>query len=278
MALGISTLTFAGVSLAPAGSWAAITVGSDLTLPAASTPENCLLSTPPCTRLPFAYHAGNAYPRMSPTKGVVTSFGIKSAAAESVTFRLGQFPGAGAGRGGGTGPTVLVPGPGVFSFPANLNVQAGDVVGFDGSSTQAVTGLPGGCGNTPTTGGYVLFNPPLTNGSVQQADSTNSCEVLVNAVIAPSNRFTIGKLKPRSGIGILGIKVPGPGQLSLSGKGARGRKTAKQAGATKLKIRPTGSAKRSLAATGRVTLKLKVIFAPVGGTPHAEKRKLTLQS
>jgi hypothetical protein len=277
MALGISTLTVAGVGLAPAGSWAAITVGSDLTLPATSTAEHCILSTPPCTRLPLAYHTGNAFPRMSPAKGVVTSFGIKSAAAETVTFRLGQFPGAGAGRGGGAGPTVLVPGPGVFSFPASLKVRAGDIVGFDGSSTRAVTGLPQGCGNTPTTGGYVLFNPPLTNGSVQQGDSTNSCEVLVNAVIEPSNRFSIGKLKPHSGIGILGINVPGPGHLSLSGKGARGRMTAKQAGATKLKIRPTGSAKRSLATTGRVTLTVKVTFAPIGGTPHAEKRKLTLR-
>jgi hypothetical protein len=254
----------------PGSSGAVIVVGSDLTLPAARSPENCILSTPLCTRLPFAYHAGNAFAAKSPTKGQITSFGIKSGGSEAVTFRLGQFPGNGGGIGTGTGPTVALQAAGTFSVPAAMPVKVGDSIGLDAPATRTVTSLPGGCLNGAF---YALFHPPLTNGVFQSGDSTNACELLVNAVIVPSNKFTFGKLRLNKGAGTatLIVKLPGPGKLSLSGKGVgRAKKKAKAAGKTKLRIRPVG------AATGTVTLKVRVTFSPTGGSPNTEKRKVTL--
>jgi len=258
---------------APAAGSASITVGSDLTLPAASSPENCILSAPPCTRLAFAYHAGNPFPFKSPTNGTVTSFGIKTGMAETVTFRLGTIPSSASTAGSGTGPTVALPGPGTYSIATLLPIAADDRLGLDGSSTRAVSGLPGGCLNNA---GYLLFNPPLTNGVVQTADSTNACELLVNAVVTPSNMVSFAKLKVNgNGTAVLTVVVPGPGRLSLS-RGARGGVKAKEAGAAKLKVKPVGRAKAELAANGRVTIRPRVTFAPKGGTPRSVKHRIRL--
>jgi hypothetical protein len=264
----IAVIALAWALLLPATSRAVIIVGSDLSLPAARAPESCILSTTPCTRLPINYHTGNAFPRLSPTSGLVTSFRIKTGAAETVTFRLGQFPGSGNGVGAGTGPTVALPGAGTFTFPASLPIKAGDIVGMDGGPTRAVSGLPGGCGNGAI---YGLFNPPLTDDMTEMGDSTNACELLVDAVIQPSTKFSIGKLRLKGGAGAgrLTLKVPGPGKLSLVGKGvAKDKKNVKNAGTARLRVRPTGSVPR--------TVTLKITFSPTGGTPNTEKRTVTL--
>ena len=97
---------------------------ADRSLPATSSSENCVLSTPPCTRLLVGVHDGNPFPAKSPADGVILSFGLKtgvlSGANETVTFRLGRvgtitFGGA---MGAGTGPTVTVHEPGTYLFPA----------------------------------------------------------------------------------------------------------------------------------------------------------------
>jgi len=72
----------------------------------------------------------NKFPAASPTDGVIVRFGIKSATAGLVTFRLARLSGEGA-TGAGTGPVVLLPGAGTFSFPADTPVRAGDYVGVD---------------------------------------------------------------------------------------------------------------------------------------------------
>jgi hypothetical protein len=270
--LGAISIALAAALGAPSVSSASITVGSDLTLAAASSPENCILSAPPCTRLAGGYHAGNLFPFQSPTKGTVTSFGIKTGMAETVTFRLGRFSDPNW-SGSGTGPTVALPGPGTYSIPTLLPIAAGDNLGLDGSATRAVSGLPGGCLNNA---GYLLFNPPLTNGVAQPADSNNACELLVNAVITPANTFKFGTFKARAnGSGVLIVVVPGPGRLSLS-RGARGGLNVNRAGAAKLKVKPIGAAKARLAATGRVTIKPKVTFSPTGGTPRSLKHRIRL--
>jgi len=286
----LPVLAIAVVLLLPATSHASITVGSDLTLPTASTPENCLLSSPPCTHLPFSVHAGNAFPRKSPTKGLITSFGIKSGAADTVTFRLGRLPEAGGGSGAGTGPMVTLPGAGTYAYPAAVPVKLDDIIGIDSSSTRALSALPTCAQPGPIAApGYVNFHPPLTHGMVQSGDSTVACELLVNAVITPSNKFHFGKLKiiAFAGAAILTVRVPGPGELFLAGKdvakqaaasrGARVSKAVKAAGAAKLRIKPTGEAKRKLVATGKVTVKVHVTFTPTGGSPNAETRKITLR-
>jgi hypothetical protein len=163
---------------------------------------------------------------------------------------------------------VAIQAAGTFSVPAAMPVKAGDIIGLDAPATRSVSGLPGGCLNGA---GYVLFNPPLTNGMTETGDSTNACEVLVNAVIVPSKKFSFGKLRLKRGASTatLTVKVPGPGKLSLAGVGiAKAKKNVKAAGETKLRVRPLGSASG--------TFTLKVTFSPSGGTPNTEKHKITL--
>ena len=110
---------------------------------------------------------------------------------------------------------------------------------------------------------------------------------MVNAVVEPSTTVKFGKLKgPFKGIYLLTVEVPGPGALSLRGKGVARQssgtvaaisKTVSAAGKAKLKIKPRGRARRALAASGRAKVKVKVTFAPVGGTPSTTKHKLTLR-
>ena len=96
----------------------------------------------------------------------------------------------------------------------------------------------------------------------------------------PSNAFRFGKvrLNKRKGTASLAVKVPGPGSLSLRGKGIRGqRKAARAAGTVKLAVRPKGKAKRKLARTGKLTVKVAVTYRPSGGAPATKTKKIGLR-
>ncbi len=284
-------LALAGTALIPAGSQATITIGSDLTLPAWDQSQNCILSTPPCTHVLFQVHTGNPFPRRSPTDGTIVSFGMKtgvlSGANETATFRVVRGSGNTANvTGAGTGPTITVHQPGTYSFPASLPIKAGDYIGIDTFSTRSVSDdSPGICG----TAGYFTYHPLLTDGGpFQTADANSTCELLINAVVAPSNKFSFGKAKHNVKLGIvfLTIVVPGPGKLTLSGKGVakvagaqRGAaisKIAEAAGPVKLKVKPKGATKAKLNATGKATVKVRVTFAPTGGATTTAQHKVSL--
>jgi hypothetical protein len=277
----------------PASARATITVGSNLTLPPTDQSDNCILSTPPCTHLLVGVHPGNPYPAVSPTSGTIVSFGLRtgvlSGANETDTFRLGRIEQtccAGGGMGDGTGPTITVHEPGTYSFPASLPVKAGDYVGIDTTSTRAVADYPGNCASPAA---YLTYHPVLTNGGAfQPADANSICELLVNMVIQPSNTFSFGKLKGnfKLGIVILTVEVPGPGTLTVAGKGVKRAsspgagvvsKKVSVAGQAKLKIKAAGKARGRLDSTGKVTVKAVITFSPVGGDPSTQKRKIKLR-
>jgi Abnormal spindle-like microcephaly-assoc'd, ASPM-SPD-2-Hydin len=95
-----------------------------------------------------------------------------------------------------------------------------------------------------------------------------------------SNGFTFGKLKrnAKKGIATLSVKVPGPGNLTLGGKGVkRAKKSAAAAGPVKLKVRPTGKKRTELRRTGTVKVRVKVTYAPTGGTPASKSRAVKLR-
>jgi hypothetical protein len=180
MLLGAAVL-----ALAPAGAQASMTFGSDLSLPADSLSSDCSPAPHPCTILLTRTHPGNAFPARAPVSGLVTSFGIRAGAAETVTFRLGRVadvftsPGAGVA----TGPTVSLKGPGTYSFPGSLWVHGGDSVGIDTSSAASFSIQPE-CHATA-----LIYSPPLADGGAPQPATANgTCEWLVNAVFEPSPR------------------------------------------------------------------------------------------
>jgi hypothetical protein len=301
----LAGLALAAAVLAPAISEATITVGSDLSRTPTSSANTCQLSTAPCTLLTANVHAGNLYPATSPTNGTVVGWGIRTGvtcgpvigpcnATDLVTFRLGRLiPGTDTADGVATGPTVALNGkntvgpPGVYSFPGpGPAIHVGDAVGINTSATWAISAFPGACGQGAF---YVVLHPvPADGGSPQLFDANSNCELLVNAVVEPSTTVKFGKLKgPFKGIYFLVVKVPGPGQLSLSGKGvarqtsagvARVSKTVNQAGNTKLRIKPKGRARRALSSRGRTKVTVKIKFSPVGGSPGITRHKLSLRA
>jgi hypothetical protein len=280
-------VALAVAALMPATSRASITVGSDLTLPASNTASNCQPSTPPCTDLLIGVHSGNPFPAKSPTKGIVTSFAIKTAvtgAGETVTFRLGRLEtGTGPGASGaGTGPTATNTGGGIHSVPANLAVQPGDYVGIDTSRTTAFSESPSQCGPPRA---FLAYHPPLTDfGSFQPADANFTCELLVQATIQPSSVFgfnpkQVYKVSKKFKI-VLPIELPGPGGIKVSGKGlARApATTVNEAGTVKLPVKLAAKKLRRLEAKGKGGLKVTVTFTPVGGDPGTQTFKLKLKA
>jgi hypothetical protein len=316
----VSALALGAVAFVPATARATITVGSDLSLAPTSKFLTCPTPGAQCTFMgggvgAFAaggVHAGNAYPAKSPANGTVVAWGIRTGvscgpvigpclASETVTFRLVRtVPPTNGAVGVATGPTVTlkypypIPSPppaplkypGEYFFPGpGPAIHAGDYVGIDTSATWAVSGL-GGCGYPEI---FNAYQPALTNGGSPQSEAgVIDCELLVNAVVEPSSKVKFGKLTgPFKGIYFFAVQVPGPGALSLRGRGvarqasghgvARISKAVTEAGTVKLKIKPKGSAKRVLVSTGRAKVKVKVTFAPVGGSPGTTKHKLNLR-
>jgi hypothetical protein len=275
--------------LVPASSHASITVGSDLSLPTSGFTDNCILSTPPCTRLLVGVHPGNTFPVKSPTKGIVTSFRIKSGGSnpnwETVTFRLGRLSTSlpAKATGAGTGPSLTFNTAGIHTVAANLPVNVGDYVGIDTSATSAASAYPTDC--APGMG-YVILHPPLIDfGSPQSVDSNSICELLVDAVIQPSTqvgflgknqKYTVNK----KGKIILPIELPGPGSIKISGKGLarQGVRTVNEAGVVKLPIKLAARTLRRLDASGKAAVKVKITFTPVGGDPGTLERKLKLRA
>jgi hypothetical protein len=105
----------------------------------------------------------------------------------------------------------------------------------------------------------------------------------------PSNTFSFGKLKRnrKKGTAKLPVTVPGPGMLTLSGKGVKpqrpgvaGRSRARTVGAAgtvKLRIVARGKAKKKLLRTGSAKLKLTITFTPNGGSANAQPKTVRLK-
>jgi metallophosphoesterase (TIGR03767 family) len=108
---------------------------------------------------------------------------------------------------------------------------------------------------------------------------------------APSNAFELLKLKrnKKKGIAFLIANVPGPGEIGLRGKRVRNvgfgaaARTARavQGGRLKLKITP-GKGKRAkkvwrrLKRKGKAKVKVRVTYAPTGGSASTKVRKVKL--
>lgn len=280
LGVALSFLAVAVATLAPASSSASITFGSDLENEPAVDSSTCL-SSPPCTHVLSGVRPGNDFPVASPTDGVVVSFGIKSSAADTVTFRLARLIDGGASAtGAGTGPTVTLPSPGKHSFSAlglDVRVQAGDYVGVDTSALSAV-GNPCVIGATERR----QYSPTLVDGGAfTTPDYTQTCELLVNAKVRPSNEFTIEKVKrnKQRGTATLAVDLPGPGRLTLSGKGIkRATEDAAEAGSARLSVKPRRKTKRRLANRGKAKVTAEVTFDPEGGRSATDSERIKLVS
>jgi hypothetical protein len=97
---------------------------------------------------------------------------------------------------------------------------------------------------------------------------------------ANSQPVTFGKLKRLAdGTAKLTVNLPGPGIVTLGGKGVRGASDlfgAPTSHSATLRIKATGRARRSLNANGKVTLKASFGYSAPGATPSTTTKKIKL--
>jgi hypothetical protein len=198
---------------------------------------------------------------------------------------------------GHDGPRQLTP-VGVNTFPVNIPVKPGDVVGLNDAT--ATTMAPNAC-LFAAPGEVSPFERPgdlpdgVAGNFVSAGDTGNRTNLSAVVGFEPSNSFSFGKLKRNTnkGTASLSVAVPGPGQVSLTGTGIkpqrRGRalalasKTVAAAGTVKLTIKPKSSVKKKLKDKGKAKLKVTVTYTPngsatgdVAGDPKIQNKRVTL--
>jgi hypothetical protein len=226
--------------------------------------------------------SGNAY--VVPSTGGVTSWTVTSWSTNAVTdpsqtmtmkiFRKVADP-ATFMVVGHEGPHTLVAG--VNTFPVNLRVRAGDVLGahFLGNIGACVFDAPGE--------EFLLADIDLADGESGAFGSLFDQRLNAAADLTPTSDFTLGKLKKKpNGTAVLNVNVPNPGELRVSGKGVKASADAVfaklvAAGTAKLVIRAKGKKRAKLNDTGKATVKPKISFTPTGGTASVESRKVKLR-
>lgn len=251
---------------------ASIVVGSDLTETAAEPTQasGCGPVSSPCTSMLAAVKPGNLFPAASPASGTVVAFDIETGGPSTVTFRVLHLISAISAKvilvvGDGTGPTVDLPGPGTYEFPASLPIRAGDSVGFDSSLFSAYGACQVG---TYWTYSY-SFSPPVPDREGRLPQSSGRCELLINAVVVPSAALVFGKgtVARASGKAKLALRFPGPGDLTLTGKDIKTlSRHIVRAGRLSLPLSLKSRARKRLAKKGSVMLRLSATFAPTGGS------------
>jgi 6-phosphogluconolactonase (cycloisomerase 2 family) len=95
----------------------------------------------------------------------------------------------------------------------------------------------------------------------------------------PSNAFTLGKLKRnrRKGTAKLAVTVPGQGSVDLAGKALKAAHVdAVAPGGYRLTIKATRKKAKKLRRRGKLKAAAEVTFAPVGGTPSAQVKRVKL--
>jgi hypothetical protein len=197
---------------------------------------------------------------------------------------------------GHDGPRQLTP-VGVNTFPVNIAVKPGDVLGLNDSTATTATNtclfsVPGEISPFERVG-------DLADGGagnfIPTGDADNRLNVSAVVGFEPSNAFSFGKLKrnTNAGTAVLKVNVPGPGKLELTGKGVKPQrqarasalvsKTVAAAGTVKLAIKPKSKVKKKLNDQGTAKVKVKITYTPDGtatgdvvGDPKTQTKRVKL--
>ncbi len=241
--------------------------------------------------------SGNTY--VVPAGGVaITSWSTNAAAGSGQQLKMKVFRKVSEPLGyrvvGHDGPRPMIPGT-LNEFAVNIPIRPGDVLGLNNANAAAVPNAclfaaPGDFNRQRA--GDLADGQSGTFGGAGSVDRRPNITAVVG--FEPTNSFSFGRLNRNKdrGTATVAVKVPGPGTLSLTGKGVKTQrsdrvaiasKKVSSAGTVKLRIKAKGQKKRELNDAGTVKVKAKVTFTPNGtatgdvvGDPRTKPRRVKL--
>lgn len=183
------------------------------------------------------------------------------------------------------GPRTLVAGGAAANtFPTNLQVESGDVLGFFTVTTDSCRAI--------STDSFLFGGPGGTTGlgDGQSADfmTGTNARLQVEATITPTNTFGVTGIarNRKRGNAVVSFALPNPGSLTGRGSGAKvsiartgpvGGVQAPDQSPSALLVKAAGKKLRTLQATGRAKLRLSVTYTPSGGDARTESVKVKLR-
>jgi hypothetical protein len=228
--------------------------------------------------------SGNPY--VVPGTGTITSWTTFGGANPADQLKMKVFRAVPGQAGfyqvvGHDGPRTITPGGTTGNtFPANIAVKPGDLLGFHTvtSGNKCAFQSPGDT--------YYAFSGDIPDGQSNgpffaQADFRLDIE----ATFAPTNSFSLGATtrNKKKGTARQSLNLPNPGDLTASGKGVRATSAAQAvtsksvgAGPAQLLVMATGKKRKKLSQTGKVTLSVAITYTPTFGAPSTQSEKVKL--
>jgi hypothetical protein len=285
LALGALTLP---VLALPATAQGTVTIGSSLERTANASSGGCAGGT--CTLAIGALDGDRQAPGgvSSPVNGTITTWRIRTGVTTGpAALSLARPLAGGLYTSGGATPQMTPTADAISTYPAQLPIQQGDLIGVDCCGAGGATFFTA---SSPQTTRLDFEPGPLAAGPGTAPAASDNFEVLINADIEPTSAFTITKVRRKKGGAIsVTVQVPNPGTLVAGDPhdyalGAPGVKPLllKAAvddvtpGSVTVTTRTTQLARDLLARRGRLKVRVKVLFSPKGGPPSSHVVKVKL--
>jgi len=138
---------------------------------------------------------------VSPTDGVIVRWRVQGAKGGPFFLRVLHPNGKGAFAAAGTSGPATPSNTGLQTFPTNLLVHAGDMIGIDPTNPTDEIGVATVAG----AGSAFIFPPPLDGATVPPSGTTSGQEIELSAEVQPTP--TVTNVAPESGSVVGGTKV-----------------------------------------------------------------------
>jgi Calx-beta domain/Low-density lipoprotein receptor repeat class B len=171
---------------------------------------------------------------------------------------------------------------GTASAPSDYAANTGTVTFAPGETAKTVTvQVNGDTRKEPDE----TFSVNLSNaaGNATLADGNAVGTIANDDRRHGGHTFSLGKAQPdpTTGTARLAVTVPGPGRLAISGPGvtagAMMARSVRTAGTMRLLLSARGNKQRTLNRTGTVTIRPRVTYTAIGGTPRTRSKHVRLR-
>jgi hypothetical protein len=157
----------------------------------------------------------------------------------------------------------------------SLPIVAGDHIGLNASAGSIVL-----CDCGQPNQALSWTSPTLADGDSRSGSPVFGRELLVQAVVEPTNTVTFGEVKrnKKKGTATVEVSVPNAGQLAYGGSRAKigGPASVAVPGEIRLTVRAKGASKTKLNDAGKVKVAVDVTFTPTNGAAATSPTKVKL--